>query len=302
MEIQTLDPNSKSFDQSQFLFNRNGFVDPVDQKSRISFEAGRMLVWFVLENDTAHSGSSLPFGGVDPMGSKVDKFTLEKFYGQIFEKLKKEGLRSVRIDLPPESNDPELVGIQTEVLLELGFTLESESLSFHLSTARNFREGLHDSLQRKLKSCLTSGFKCRRGSNPELDGFLSNLAVWRKKKEIPINIDLETLSGQFFRFPNSYDLFLVYDGENLIAAGVGVRVSRDVYYKFIPGSAPEYDKQSPMVLLSSEMHKCAQDLGCRIFDLGIASPMGGPENIGLATFKSRLGGIPSMKCRLKIEF
>lgn len=134
-----------------------------------------------------------------------------------------------------------------------------------------------------------------------LDPFYDFLIKTRKAKQIPVSILKKDLQRQMNFSPGNYDLFIIHDKDQIVCGGIGILLSERVYYKFLPDTNPDYLIDSPMVFLSGMMHARAKEKGAEIFDLGIAAAIGAPPNEGLATFKSRLGGKPSLKCRLRLS-
>ncbi len=305
LKISITAPKIPTGTKPEFLFNKPGFKNkPENDHIALGkdLEGKKLLLQFRLFDNSIHSGAGLPFGGIDPLGNRPSSQAISDFFKKLVPILQEKGIREVTIDLPPESYDEELVMTQVKVLLNLGFTLEAETMSFHIPCSDSMSPGLHPSLMRKVKASMRAGYEMKMNSTLGLKRAYENILRWRSIKGIPLNIEFRDLERQIHLFRDNYDLFEVLDKDRIIAAGIGVRVSRRVYYKFIPGTDPDYDKFSPMVFLSLAMHNRAQELGCEIFDLGIAGPLDGPENAGLAAFKSRLGGVPSLKCRLKGNF
>ena len=257
------------------------------------------LLPFNKSENSAFSVNGLPFGGINCIGGAPLYGDVIKIYSKWIEGLGGQKINFFEVTLPPESYSPIFISLQVKALLELKFEVSGDSISFHLLSTKNFEKNLHPSLRRKLQGFQKSGNLVKMYGPERLQEYMEFALRIRSEKGIPISIDFELLAQQFERYPENYDLFLIENNRNIIGGGIGIFISSEVYYKFYPVTDPNYNHLSPMVALSFEMFKRAKILKCKIFDLGIAGPLGGPENLGLATFKSRLGGIPSIKFRFQ---
>jgi Acetyltransferase (GNAT) domain len=284
-----------------FIFNDPALARNIDGERPFVYLNSATTDWSLclllqVKDRKAFSQASMPFGGIDTRGPMPSKTKIVSFYEKLIDRLSKSGIESFEVKLPPEAYNEELVSKQFEALLGLGFVNSGEGINFHLELQGPFENHLHQSLKRKYKKALAENWKWEISGIKGLPDFFEFSRKCRNKKNLPINISEELLTDQFKRQPDRYDLFSVRRKSKIIASGIGVRVSTELYYKFLPSTDPEYNNLSPMVFLSSIMYERAREVECRKLDLGIAGPLGGPENHGLEVFKSRLGGKPSLKC------
>lgn len=180
-------------------------------------------------------------------------------------------------------------------LINLGFVIEGSSLNYHLATNTNFNQNLSNDTARRLNKIDNSGFILESKEIENSDGFYSKLLQWRENRNIEVNISKETIDKDLNALSSKYRLFTCHKDKILIAFALGVKVSENVMYMYLPAHDPDYDNFSPVIGLTREMFEYAKTNAFKILDLGIASEMKGEENYGLIRFKEKCGGIPSMK-------
>lgn len=177
-------------------------------------------------------------------------------------------------------------------LREAGFTVAFQDTQQYIevSVERSLSESMHDSQLRRLAKCEKAGFLFAEEPFEHLAEIYSFIEACRTEQSIPLNISLEVLRKSWVNMKGSYNLFVVRDQEEVIAACITVTVSREVLYYFLPAASAAYNQFSPMVMLIFNLYKWAQKSNYRLIDLGRASIEGEVQE-GLREFKDRMGGI-----------
>ena len=96
-------------------------------------------------------------------------------------------------------------------------------------------------------------------------------------------------------FHQSYLVFSVRNGGELLAATLAIKVHKKILYSFLPGSLRKFKQYSPMVLLNEGLYTYCQNNQYEIFDLGISTEKNGTDQKSLIDFKDRMGGEKSYK-------
>ena len=95
-------------------------------------------------------------------------------------------------------------------------------------------------------------------------------------------------------YPDGIILFGAYQGHELAAASISLRVSKRIVYNFYSAHLRKFDFLSPVVMLMEGIYGWSQKHHVELIDLGTSSLEGQP-NFSLLDFKLRLGGNPSAK-------
>ena len=178
--------------------------------------------------------------------------------------------------------------VSGEVLMRYGFTLTLKNINQHIEL-NNFDAGkLHKMEQRKLRSLESGDFLFRKLPTSMLDEVYSFLLECRIQQGLSINIEREHLKYLAATLPSSYEFFGIFLGKKLISALIVVKVMKTTVYYYLPGTAPSYKKNSPMVLLLFKVAQYYKKQGFKYLDLGLSS-INGIKQAGLFDFKERMG-------------
>ncbi|MFC5409434.1 GNAT family N-acetyltransferase [Larkinella bovis] len=188
------------------------------------------------------------------------------------------------------------------VLLTAGFVVEYEELNQHLPvSSQPFAENLHAAERRRLRKCQQAGFTTQIWENPDSDALFAFIRKARIRKALPLTMDSGTLAGLLTTFGDVCPVFTVRNHHQLIAACLGIRVTPDILYYFLPADHEEYLSFSPSVLLIESLYSYCQQHHISLLDLGISTSKGIP-NEGLIRFKKHLGAVESPKFIFGMRF
>ncbi len=306
MELIKLEPKQNGLRNPQYLFHESGFLNSGYQENdRIYLGQSidsRLMLRVALKEGSAVSYPRASFGGIDYEGVIPSDGDLSDFLNKVIDALTKEGINVLVIYLAPDYYDPVFMKGHSQVLEKLGFQLFEEGQSFFRRIGDAFEQGLHDSHLRRLKRIKTIAWEVIMGGPELIEEFVGFGRKASQERGLPFSMDRETLQDQFGGNPDRYDLFLIKDDNRIVAGGIGMAVSKKVYYSFLPRTLQSYSSQSPMILLNQLMFEEASRRNCEVFDLGIAAPLGEKENSGLETFKLRQGAEVGRKTCYKIKF
>jgi len=153
---------------------------------------------------------------------------------------------------------------------------------------------LERSERKRYNKCKRHGFYCEDLTIADLPKIHSMILETKNRKGYPGTMSFARLEEMFKLFPREFRSFGCFDGDNLIAVMINIKISEDIFYNFYLGDKFEYRSYSPIVFLLGRVYDYAQLQGGRILDLGLSSDKG-KLNEGLHSFKLKLGGKSSNK-------
>lgn len=294
-----------SFTGPQCLYNLSGYLDARPQLKRQSFyiintKSGNVegYIRFQISDEKAYSPYRAPFGSFS-LTKNIDFETLTAFISFIEDHFRLHAIKEIIIRHFPYVYDPYTCELVIVSLGSMKFHIECVDIDHFLEVSDlAFPTVIHTMEQRKLRKCEKAGFIFNHHANTEAGSVFRYIELFRKTRNIPVNIDWNTLQNLMSRFPDKYDFFSVMDGADPIAATICIDVNQKVLYNFLPASNEAYKTFSPMVYLMERIYVYAQNSGFRYIDLGISSIRGEPQS-GLIKFKERLGGVPMGKFTFK---
>jgi hypothetical protein len=246
------------------------------------------IIHFFIDNGDWVSMPKSPFGGVS-VAQEVNEPDVRLFANAILRKAE-GGPLTVYLPYP---GYPSTAGSWfSDSLREAGFAVAFQDTQQYIdvSVERSLSESMHDSQLRRLAKCEKAGFVFAAEPYEHLAEIYSFIETCRTEQSIPLNISLEGLRKSWVNMKGSYNLFVVRDREEVIAACITVTVSREVLYYFLPAASAAYSRYSPMVMLIFNIYKWAQKSNYKLIDLGRASIKGKVQE-GLREFKGRMGGV-----------
>lgn len=288
------------FTYKPFLFYQPLFLKQLKTSGLLSFylessTSGVILaeIHFVKSEDVAYSLPKGSFGSF-AFSEDLDAEDLHFFVKNIEEQLLKSAIKQIAIRNFPVAYDSPAADKIKRVLTQCGYQQQYNDLNFHVDLIKDFAEGLKESESKRLNSLRNKGIWSEWWGNPDLDMTYNILLDSRKSRNYPMTMERQSFKEMFENLPGVYSVFRsVFEGQ-IIAIGVGVKISDHIYYNFYLGEVPEFRKYSPVVGLVECMAKYAKNKKYQLLDLGIATDKG-VLNEGLARFKQNLGGIESDK-------
>ncbi len=245
-----------------------------------------------VESGEAMSPLKGHFGGVEIIGKPTAQ-PLSEFLQRSLNELRLLGIKNFRIKLYAGCYT-EYYGLLDQSLIQNGFRRDVVDRNFHIPVNKKpFFDRLHLSEQRKLNKCKQSLFTVEENKDflGEVYGLIKTL---REAKGYPLLMELSDIQVLFDRFPENHHVFVVLDGDELIAASICIRNHPGVLYSFMPGHERVYNSYSPLVLLYDYVYKYCQERQIKVLDLGIATD-NGVDNTGLIRFKKNLGALETEK-------
>ena len=252
---------------------------------------GRIIVF--IDGQSARSPVRAPFGSFE-FDQSLKSEDVKKMIAAVDEFCLKQNLKDIRIVSYPHCYATAQSNLLTDAFKNSGYEIQITDLNFHLDTAEIFEAGLHNSEKRRLKKCISQDFEFKATETPDISSLYNLIKASRDNKGYPVTMTEEELGKIFKKFPGKYVAFFLYDKSKLIAASIGVKVTSEILYHFLPADHIAYKNYSPMVLLIKYIFEYCTQNGYKIFDLGIATA-GGVPNEGLIRFKENIGSIRSLK-------
>jgi hypothetical protein len=289
-------------------FCRNGFL--FLQARHLLNQACRPLHYFALVNaktglSEAHfavfirdgwavSPCAASFGSVE-FSEDLPDTELSRFIDMVVTYGKQLPVQGIRIVNYPDCYLPVHSQRLRALLLNAGFAMKYEELNQHLPvTSRSFIDSLHASEYRRLRKCQRAGFTTQIRKNPDIDELFAFIRKARLRKNLPLSINSKELANLLNNFSDVCPVFSVQNGDQLIAACLGIRVAPDVLYYFLPADHEDYQQFSPSVLLVNALYTYCQQQQIPLLDLGISTSQE-IRNEGLIQFKNHLGAVQSAK-------
>jgi len=183
----------------------------------------------------------------------------------------------------------------SQAMEKIGYRDKVIEINHHIELTNFDLGSLHGMQRRRIQKCLNAGFSFQQVcSEKAVEDTYDFLKKCRSDQGLEINISREKLLESFKNMPQQYYSFLILNEEEIIAASIVVQINEKIVYNYLPGSNKIYAKYSPMAFLLYQISLYFQQKSFRYLDLGIAS-INGKEQIGLALFKERMGGVRTEK-------
>lgn len=204
-------------------------------------------------------------------------------------------VRGIRLVNYPDIYLPNQAYRLQKLLLARGFTVAHEELNQHISvTSLSFTEHLHAPERRRLRKCEKAGFTAQICEKPDVDELIAFIEKARIRKRLPITIQSKDLANLLANFSDFCPVFTVRDNNQLIAFCLGIRITSDILYYFLPADHEDYQQFSPSVMLIDSLYNYCQQQQISLLDLGISTSKS-IRNEGLIRFKKQLGAVESSK-------
>ncbi len=296
--------HNRSLGQNDVIFNDSRYMSiwdgPILSFYLINNKNGKTegLVRFHGDKTVAWSPYRAPFASLLFTGD-ITFEVLREFIGYINETLKKYGYRKVYLKHYPDFYSPDMPNKVISALVFGGYQLKTTDINHHIILGdKPFSSLIHPMQKRRIKKCEDNEFKFTIHDIQDTGSVYKKIQSFRLQKNIPLNIDLNTVKILFEKFPDHYKFCSVSDGKDIVAASIILKINNRVLYNFLPASNLTYSTSSPMVYLIRHMYEYARKENFKYLDLGISSINNEPQT-DLIKFKERLGGIASVKFTLE---
>ncbi|WP_185731390.1 GNAT family N-acetyltransferase [Larkinella rosea] len=289
------------FLQARHLLNQAG--RPLHYFALVHSETGRADARFAvfIRDDWAVSPCAASFGSFEFKADLSDD-ELRRLVEAAVTYSKKLPVQGIRIVNYPDCYVPAEAERLRYVLQNTGFSVKYEELNQHVPVSNgSFTEPLHDAERRRLRKCRQAGFTTRIWTDPDVDQLFVFIQKARLRKNLPLSMNSKELASLINNFRSDSPVFTVWDGDRLIAACLGIRVTSDILYYFLPADHEDYQQFSPSVMLVESLYSHCQQEQISLLDLGISTSRS-VRNEGLIQFKKRLGAVESAKFVFEMRF
>jgi hypothetical protein len=261
---------------------------------------------FYLRHDASfNSPQRGSYGGLQiKKGSSFSKMNF--FASEVINILKNYSRvkRRISIVLPPTSHDNHLVSNWNNIWKNLGFFEFNSELNFsiNIDESIDFSSLLHSSVKKHIKRCKRESLICKRVDLLEIKEIYNVIKINREHRGFPVTMSLEAIEKTISCLNEKILLYGCYDSNhNLMASSIVYDINSDIDYVFYWGDLPNLNNGlSPISFLAEFIYNSSKDRKKKMLDLG-TSTVNGVQNIGLITFKERLGACSSIKSYLKLN-
>ncbi len=288
-------PAHYKFSYDQNLYHRSEYLNCQSELPGCTFwlcdhNSGQIhgVVHFHLKDGRAVSHAYAPFGSFD--GKPIENTMVKNFILYIAETLVKHGLKEIEFKHPAPCYN--LGSGWAEVLRNFGFSVR-HSVNHHI-IVDNFplRDKIHVMEKRKLVRCRKYNFRLQPISS--FNRIYQFIEACRQERNQSLSMTYKSLAKVVNALPTNFLLCTASFGNTLAAAAIVIKVTSRCWYQFYPAHSKKFNSVSPLVFLMSELYEHARMEGVEIIDLGTSEVQGSPIE-GLLKFKTRIGGISSMK-------
>jgi hypothetical protein len=281
-----------------FRLHTNSCSDIYAQLTRVSDERVFATICFYERgNHEFVSPSRGTFGGLST-DSELSPSRMEAFLVAITDYLCAGGANLLRMKLPPLSHDIAQVSTLCNILSRHGWQATTSDLNFDLRVdASPFTGRLEHGNAKRLRKCIRDDFKSSVLPLDALEPAYAVVSANRARRGHPMTMTFPQVATMRALFPQKMFLFGVSRAGatgSLAAAAICLAVRPEVLYVLYWGDADGMETYSPIVLLASEIYGFCQQHRYALFDAGISTVEGVP-NEGLVNFKRRLGFSASLK-------
>jgi hypothetical protein len=261
--------------QSFYILNQNN--------KRIS-----AVMHFHVFHDLAQSPLRSPFGSVE-FSKKVPAELIFDFLQFVETSLKEQSVSKIVIKNYPHAYAEHQSVLLHTFLVKLGYTIAKAEIGSVIEiTSGPIRKFFHRSARRRLDKAKNAGLTVKELTIRRSAEVFTFIQQCRTNKQYPFSMSLTDFQKTVNLFPDHYLLFGVFDGHQLVAASITIRVKKNILYDFYHDHVSSYDHLSPVVLLVSAIYEFCQDKNIELLDLG-TSTLNSVPNFSLLHFKKSLG-------------
>lgn len=251
-------------------------------------------VHFHLQEKIAHSPLKASFGGIECYTS-LDAGIIWHFIDYFEEQLKKLGVIEIQMIYPPLYHDLSAFSKISDILNKKQYQIFKWETGACIEVSdKPFQNLLEYNKKRRFTKGKNLGYKENKPPLTELSSIYKFIASCRLNKNQHISLSLEQLQLIVNQLPENFHLFTVKDGDRIISASISILIKPDIIYNFYQAHDADYDKDSPVLLLSDFIYRYCQQHAITTVDLG-TSALEDKPNFLLLHFKERIGSILSPK-------
>lgn len=257
-------------------------------------KSGRIYarISFNIKSHEAHSPRRAPFGSLE-VYRQMNEFQVRDFLEKVQVELKALGVKKVVIRNFPDVYDELLSHTINTTMRSLQFTSHEEISSVIPVDEKLFDRKIKVSERQKLRKA-TGLFQIAQYDFTDLNKIYSFIADCRKERNQSLSMTVLELRRTLAVFPDSFYFFKVIKKDEIAAAAIVIRISKEILYTFYYAHAKKHDTVSPVVYLVSGIYDFAKSNKFKMIDLG-TSMRDGHINRSLLHFKKSIGGISTRK-------
>ena len=210
------------------------------------------------------------------------------------QQLRELGATKIFVKLPLRLTNQNEFSLTEDILSTSGFRIAKKEVGCILKVTESFDDRIHYSKRKRLKKSVRSNFQFSNVDIDELTSIYSFLHHCRKEKNYELSMSFDEMNSLISAFPDKVFLFIVKDGNHLVAASICIRVTNEVLYDFYHDHDASYNEFTPIVFLIKGIHDYCYENKIPLIDLGTAM-IGNEVNAGLLEFKLRLGADHAVK-------
>lgn len=234
-----------------------------------------------------------PYGTIE-CTDNLPAEALYDFLNYVEQRLQLTGVDRVILKTPPYNYPVGSNAVLQTYLFNLGYQVTAAEVGAVRFTTNPFAAGLNKYGQQILRKSMKQNLEVKFLSPDQVDRVYEFIHSCHRLKDYALSMSLPDLKDTIACFPDRYFLTGVFDGTELMAASLAVRVRSDVLYNFYADHAAQYDALSPMTVLIHHLYSYCQTNRIHLLDLGTSATNNQP-NFGLLNFKMRIGALQSPK-------
>ncbi len=295
----TTDLKTLARNRAIYLFNEGDHLSLQSKRGWHIFEYRELTslnvfarIHFHIKDGHASSPLKAPFGSVE-IFRKLNEAQLTDFLEQVQRQLIILRVKKVTIRNSPDLYDRQTSSLLQSILKKLGFEYTEEVSSIILIDGKSFERKIKISERQKLKKA-SDAFEFKQTSAKELNKIYSFIATCRMERSQTLSMTFRELRKTISAFPDRFFLFTVGTKNELAAAAIVIKVSKQIVYTFYYAHAKKYNRISPVVFLVSRIYDFAATEKLNMIDLG-TSMIEGHVNRPVLHFKKSIGGVTNKK-------
>jgi hypothetical protein len=219
---------------------------------------------------------------------------IERFVDEVELVLTENGARQIELLEPPACFDASNAGVLANVLGRRGYVPRTPDLAYLLRVDGPLWEKLKPSRRQRVHRCQRQGITVAQVGPDRHKEVYDVIVENRNSRHFPVTMTYDAIEEMVHAFPDRLLFFGAFEGSDMIASSICVKVNSSVLYVFYWGDRPGYEHLSPVTLLAQCIYDYAQKAQFNLIDFGTATN-GGDPIYGLINFKREIGCFPSPK-------
>jgi hypothetical protein len=246
-------------------------------------------IHFNLNNNEAASPLRGSFGSVE-FSDTLPQKELFDFFAFVEKRLRKKGAQRITIKNPPQLYNADQLSLVHVFLLNHAYVIATAEIG---AVIRIDHRGYKDQFgswekKRRLRKSHESGLEFREIAIDSFKRVYDFILRNHQAKEYELSMTAEQLDRAVAVFKSDYKLFGVFNGSDLAAACISIRVNSQTLLNFYVEHDERYNHLSPVIMLIEGLFIYCVEHNISLLDLG-TSAVDGKPNFGLLDFKLSLG-------------